>query len=174
MRAHSCPTLCDPMDCSPPGSSVQGISQARILAWVAHSFSRGSSWPWNWTCISYVFCTGRRILLNIVIIYRNLWGIWSTESLIRWWGFFFFSVGSSGQSLIWHQSHRVTNLFSELQFPHPWHKGLNLHASLTVSKAVFPKVGAMDHPHQTHLRHFITISPKTSGVRICIFSKLSA
>ena len=33
--AHSCPTLCDPMDCSPPGSSVRGILQARILEWVA-------------------------------------------------------------------------------------------------------------------------------------------
>ena len=33
--AQSCPTLCDPMDCSPPGSSVQGILQARILEWVA-------------------------------------------------------------------------------------------------------------------------------------------
>ena len=43
--AHSCPTLCDPMDCSPPGSSVHGISQARILEWVAISFSRGSSRP---------------------------------------------------------------------------------------------------------------------------------
>ena len=41
--AKSCPTLCDPTDCSPPGSSVHGISQARILKWVAVSFSRGSS-----------------------------------------------------------------------------------------------------------------------------------
>ena len=40
--AQSCPTLCDPMDCSPPGSSVHGILQARILDWVAISFSRGS------------------------------------------------------------------------------------------------------------------------------------
>ena len=38
----SCPTLCDPMDCSPPGSSVHGIFQARVLEWVAISFSRGS------------------------------------------------------------------------------------------------------------------------------------
>ena len=43
--AQSCPTLCDPMDCSPPGSSVHGILQARILEWVAISFSRGSSRP---------------------------------------------------------------------------------------------------------------------------------
>ena len=43
--AQSCPTLCDPMDYSPPGSSVRGILQARILEWVAISFSRGSSQP---------------------------------------------------------------------------------------------------------------------------------
>ena len=41
--AQSCPTLCDPMDCSPPGSSVHEIFQARILEWVASSFSRESS-----------------------------------------------------------------------------------------------------------------------------------
>ena len=44
-----CPTLCSPMDCSPPGSSLHGISQARILEWVAVSFSRGSSWTWDRT-----------------------------------------------------------------------------------------------------------------------------
>ena len=37
--AQSCPSLCDPMDCGPPGSSVHGILQARILEWVAISFS---------------------------------------------------------------------------------------------------------------------------------------
>ena len=41
--AKSCPTLCDPMDCSPSSSSVQGISQAGILELIAISFSRGSS-----------------------------------------------------------------------------------------------------------------------------------
>ena len=43
--AQSCPTHCNPMDCSPPGSSVHGILQARLLEWVAISFSRRSSWP---------------------------------------------------------------------------------------------------------------------------------
>ena len=43
--AQSCPTLWDPVDCSPPGSSIHGILQARILEWVAISFSRGSSQP---------------------------------------------------------------------------------------------------------------------------------
>ena len=42
---QSCLTLCDPMDCSPPGSSVHGIPQARILEWVAMPFSKGSSQP---------------------------------------------------------------------------------------------------------------------------------
>ena len=49
--AQSCPTLCEPVDCSPPGSSIHGILQARILEWVAISFSRGifptqGSNPW--------------------------------------------------------------------------------------------------------------------------------
>ena len=43
--AQSCLTLCNPIDCSPPGSSVHGIVQARILEWVAIPFSRGSSQP---------------------------------------------------------------------------------------------------------------------------------
>ena len=45
--AQSCPTLCDPMDCSLSGSSVHGIFQARVLEWIAISFSRGSSQPGN-------------------------------------------------------------------------------------------------------------------------------
>ena len=48
----SCPTLCNPMDCSPLGSSVHGISQARILEWVAMPFSRGFSWPRDQTRVS--------------------------------------------------------------------------------------------------------------------------
>ena len=40
--AQSCPTLSDPMDCSPPGSSVHGIFQARVLEWVAIAFSNGT------------------------------------------------------------------------------------------------------------------------------------
>ena len=49
--AQSCLTLCDTIDCSLPGSSVHGIPQARIQEWVAISFSRGSSWPRDWTCL---------------------------------------------------------------------------------------------------------------------------
>ena len=45
MRVQLCPTPCDSMDCSPPGSSVHGIFQIRILKWVIMLSSRGSSWP---------------------------------------------------------------------------------------------------------------------------------
>ena len=55
-------TLCDPMHSSPPGSSVHGILQARILEWVAISSSRRSSQPRDQTHISYVSCIGKRIL----------------------------------------------------------------------------------------------------------------
>ena len=51
---QSCLTLCDPMDCSPPGSSVHGILQARILEWVAIPFSRGSSQPRDGTQVSCI------------------------------------------------------------------------------------------------------------------------
>ena len=55
--SQSCPTLCDPKDCSRPGSSVQGILQASILEWVAIPFSRGSSWPRDQTQVSCtVYC----------------------------------------------------------------------------------------------------------------------
>ena len=59
---QSCPTLCEPMDRSPPGSSVLGILQARILEWVAMPSSRGFSRPWDWIRVSYVSCTGRQLL----------------------------------------------------------------------------------------------------------------
>ena len=52
--AQSCPTFCDPMDCSLPGSSIHGIFQARVLEWVAVSFSRGSSWLRDWTRVSRI------------------------------------------------------------------------------------------------------------------------
>ena len=61
---QSRPTLCDPMDCSPPGFSDHGILQARIPEWAGISSSRGSSWPRDQTCTSYVSCIGRRVLYH--------------------------------------------------------------------------------------------------------------
>ena len=66
--------FCDPMDCSPPGSSVHGIFQARILEWVAISFSRGTSPPRAWTWVS---CIGRQVLYH-----------WATREVrVSWLGF---------------------------------------------------------------------------------------
>ena len=88
--APSCPTLCDPMDCSPPGSSVHGIIQARILEYVCISSSRASSWHRDKTRVS---CIGRWILYS--------WATWEApkslkvpskdnvavnQSLVRWKG----------------------------------------------------------------------------------------
>ena len=66
---QSCPTLSDAMDCSPPGSSVQGILQARILEWVAMSSSRGSSQPRDQTQVS---CTA-----------GGFFTIWATREAIE-------------------------------------------------------------------------------------------
>ena len=67
----SCLALCDPMDYSPPGSSVHGILQARIPERFAISSSRGSSWPRDGTCIS---CIGRQILYH--------WATWEAPKVI--------------------------------------------------------------------------------------------
>ena len=61
---QSCLTVCNPVDCSALGSSVHGILQARILEWVAISFSRASSQPGDWTHVSYISCTGRQALYH--------------------------------------------------------------------------------------------------------------
>ena len=75
---QTCLTLCDPMDCSPPGSSVHGSLQARILKWVVISFSRISSQPADWTHVSSLSCTGRQILYCWVVCplntHTNTWG----------------------------------------------------------------------------------------------------
>ena len=72
---QSCPTLCDSMDCSPPGSSVRGILQARILEWVAIPFSRVSSRPRDWTQVS---CTVRWVHCALSPTWH------STSATVRW------------------------------------------------------------------------------------------
>ena len=69
LGAQSCLTRWNPMNYSPPGSTVHGVFQARILKWVAISFSRGSFRPRDWTC---VFCISRRIPYQ--------WAIWEAYS----------------------------------------------------------------------------------------------
>ena len=85
----SCLTLCDPMDCSLPGFSVQRIFQARILEWVAVSFSRVSTGPRDWTHISFI---GRWVLYNWakreapkILKYRSLQRPLSDSTLKNRW-----------------------------------------------------------------------------------------
>ena len=61
---QSCSTLCSPIDCAQPRSSVHGILQVKILEWFTMPFSRVSSWPRDWNSISYVSCIGRQVLYH--------------------------------------------------------------------------------------------------------------
>ena len=65
-----CPTLCNPVDCRLPGSSIHGIFQARVLEWVATSFSRGSSWPRDQTLVSRIV--------------GGFFTVWATREEIQW------------------------------------------------------------------------------------------
>ena len=87
--SQSCPTLCDPMDCSSPGSSVHGILQARILEWVAIPFSQGTSWPRDRTQVSRIagsfFTTWatRGALMLVGASNSNWWGLGKFHSSDR-------------------------------------------------------------------------------------------
>ena len=67
-----CPTLCNPMDCSPTGSSIHGIFQARILEWVAIFSSRGSSQPRDQTWVS---CIPGRFFATTPQEFPGHWGV---------------------------------------------------------------------------------------------------
>ena len=91
--AQLCLTVCDPMDCSPPGSSVCGILQAKTLEWVAIPFSRGSSWPRDWTWFSgiagrffTIWVIGFKMFLNLEFHYFTIYSVTKniTTSGERW------------------------------------------------------------------------------------------
>ena len=125
--AQFCLTLWDPTICSPPGSSVLGILQARKLERVAVCFSRGSSQPRDWSYISHVSCISRQVLGEDWVIMEEtpLWenGIkehyllqrnrsWKQESL-HVTNFIFFLILRN-----WHS-------YSTLQQPLPWSEAIN-------------------------------------------------
>ena len=103
--AQSCPTLCDLMDCSLPGSSLHGILQARVLEWVAISFSRGSSRPRDQTRVSSIpgrcfnlwatreaqkykkpwWIVNKKFLLPQVSENSHHGSSWSTDEPLEWW-----------------------------------------------------------------------------------------
>ena len=72
VHAQSCLTLCNPMNCSLPGSSVHGFLQANILEWVAVAFSRGSSQPKNQTHFSCISCIAGGFFTK--------WATWETQN----------------------------------------------------------------------------------------------
>ena len=99
--ALSCPTLCNPMNCRPPGFSVHRILQARILAWVAILFSRGSLWPRDWTQVSHIagklfiiwasrkagfnlWMAPKRFLWDSTSSFLTCFSIWLIDPLATW------------------------------------------------------------------------------------------
>ena len=88
--AQLCPTLCDPMDCSLPGSSIHGIFQAIVLEWIAISFSRGSSWPRNPTWVSRV--VDRRL---------TVWATREVERHINWVQYHIFIICAVVQKVVY-------------------------------------------------------------------------
>ena len=91
---QSCLTLCDPMDYTLPGSSVRGISQTRILEWVAISFSREFSWPRDQTHFTCISCVARQVLyhsepmivkqIKLSVYSGELEQLWGREPNIIW------------------------------------------------------------------------------------------
>ena len=102
--AKSCLTLCDPMDCGPPGSSVHGILQARILEWVAISFSRGSS-----QLRDQIPAQGSNPQVSCIT--GRLFTIWATRETfiikVRYWPINFFVVALSNLISGWWWPHRI-------------------------------------------------------------------
>ena len=145
---QSCSTPCDPMDCSPPGSSVHGILQARILEWVAVSSSMGSSQPRDQIHVSYVSSlvggffttstTGKvewpskqwfskySPLGNSISITCRLGGNTRSQAppQIHWvkklWGW------SPGTCILTTPSHPPSEQFWWLKAGYQWFKGLNI------------------------------------------------
>ena len=122
---QSCLTLCDPVDCSPPGSSVHGVFQARVLEWVAIAFSRGSSRSRDQTQVSRIagrcFTVGAtRAVQSEVAQLRptlcnpmeyslpgsSVHGIF--QAIVLEWGAIAFSRGSS-RSRDWTQLSRIVD-----------------------------------------------------------------
>ena len=99
---QSCPTLCDPIDSSPPGSPVPGILQARTLEWVAISFS--SAWKWKVKVKSL-----SRVWLFVTP--------WTAAGLLRPWDFPGKSPGVGCHRLLWPL--RLRHCIMHLTTPHP-------------------------------------------------------
>ena len=124
--AQSCPTLCDPVDCSPPGSSIHEILPAGILEWVTISFSSGSSWPRDRTQVSRIagrrfkfwairgppecLCAVYTYLCIQVLSYGQVLYLQYVLCFLFVWWFAFFLLGSWIGPWLSHQSLTFPNL----------------------------------------------------------------
>ena len=106
---RSCPTVCNPMECSLPGSSVHGILQARILEWVTISFSRGSSQSRDQTWVSRIGGRQKDMLVSVHLFK------WCTDSLTRRLETHLGCCSASNQ-LVWPQENYLTSLHSIYSF----------------------------------------------------------
>ena len=126
---QSCPTLCDPMDWSPPGSSLHGILLARILEWVAMPSCRASSQPRGWTCVSW----GRRGLYH--------WCIYSSNSFPRnlMDKYSSFSVDTCSKNVHWNiisNGDRLNTTVNSWKFHHMEACSFTVHGSINVCVCV--------------------------------------
>ena len=183
---QSCLTLCDPVDCSPPGSSLHGILQARILEWVAISFSRGSSWPRDQTQVSCI--AGRRFNLwatreaqspvlnpcglnsQIPLTSSRNWSYrfpWNVHMLLWCW-----DLGKiqSDDLQHWHSFmfssyfHAGVDLFTPLSSPARASPALLILQTPSLSHLVIPSVSTLQFtPHEYQVADVILPNSKYSG-----------
>ena len=113
VHAQLCPTLCNPMDCNQPGSSVHGIFQTRILEWVAVSSFRLSSPPRDLTYVPCISWIDRQVLYHWTTweaIYIFGFGIFQTEGSPR------FSLSPPTAAVTWGWARNFSHLLARLSF----------------------------------------------------------
>ena len=138
MCTQLCLILCDPTDCSPPGSSLLGILQARILEWVTIPFSRGSSWPRNWTQVSCIagwfstlWATWEALFLRVVSILRSVYNVPDIECFT--WVIWFNLHSHYIRLILYLYSNTIQATLSHKQhYPGAKHPLLIEHISLTL------------------------------------------
>ena len=143
--AQSCPTLCDPLDCSPPGPSVHKICQARTLEWRAIPFLRGTSWSRDQIQVSHI--TGR------------FFTIWATREA----------------STLAHQFSSVQSLSRVQLFATPMNRstpGLSVHHKLRSSLRLMSIESVMPSSHLILCRPLHLLPPVPPSLRV--FSNESA
>ena len=136
-----CPTFCNPIDCSTPGSSVQEMFQTSVLEWVAIPCSRGCSWSKDWTLVSCVSCIDRWILCHCVtweaqgmddqILFNN-----KIFSLVDSW-YLFLVWGYTKTVLYFGEILGLMYLSLSIWVTHPWGKFWEV--QLLIEGYIYPK-----------------------------------